>query len=113
MRLLPDDDLLPLVAGPDFAANDDRAELLNDVDCGPMLRVYVALTDGRLGADLTAQERLYNRYFWFCRFANAHRAKFGYDAGIEQQAGQIWEYADCDVDFSEIEHLEAAARRAR
>ena len=112
MRLLSDHDVLPLVAGPNFAADGVVREILDDADCGPMLRVYIALTDGRLGADLTAEDRLYNRYFWFCRFANVHRAKFGYDAGIEQQAAQILEYANCDVDLSKVEQLEVAARPA-
>ena len=112
MRLLVDNDVLPLVAGSSFAANGVRPDLLNDLECGPMLRVYVAITDGRLGADLTAEDRLYNRYFWFRRFANAHRAKFGEDAGIEQQAFQILEYADCEVDLTQVERLEAAARPA-
>jgi hypothetical protein len=85
MELLADEDVLPLVADPKFAAEGVRPDLLNDVDFGPMLRVYVALTDGRVGGALTAEDLLYNRYFWFRRFANAHRAKFGEDAGIEQR----------------------------
>ena len=54
-----------------------------------MLRVYLAFTDGRLGQDLTPEDRFYNRYFWFRRFANAYQKKFGDDAGIEQQSFQI------------------------
>lgn len=113
MRLLSDDDVLPLVAGSDFAAAGVRRDLLHDVDCGPTLRVYAALTDGRLGADLTAEDRLYNRYFWFCRFANLHSAKFGLDAGIEQQTNQILEHANCDLDWSQIEKLERDSLTAR
>ena len=112
MRLLSDHDVLPLVAGCNVAADGIVREYLDDPDCGPILRVYVALTDGRLGADLTPDDRLYNRYFWFRRFAHQHRAKFGSDAGIEQQASQILENADCDVDLSTVQQLEAAARRA-
>ena len=112
MRLLADDDVLPHVAGSDFAADGVRRDLLDDVDCDPMLRVYVALTDGRLGANLAAEDRLYNRYLWFRRFANAHLAKFGEDAGIEQQAFQILDQAECDVDWSQVERLDAAARPA-
>jgi hypothetical protein len=101
------------VADFTFAAEGVLLDWLDDSDCGPMLRVYVALTDGRLGADLTAEDRLYNRYFWFRRFANAHRAKFGEDAGIEQQAFQILEHTDCNVDWSNVEQLDAAALTVR
>jgi hypothetical protein len=112
MRLLADDEVFPLVAGSSFAADGILPDLLNDLDCGPLLRVYVAITDGRLGSDLTPEDRLYNRYFWFRRFANAHRAKFGEDAGIEQQAIQIFEHAECDFEWSRVEQLESAASAA-
>jgi hypothetical protein len=86
MRILADNEVLPLLAEATFDLSPIGSDLLNDVDCGPMLRVYLALTDGRLGQDLTPEDRFYNRYFWFRRFANAHQTKFGEDAGIEQQA---------------------------
>jgi hypothetical protein len=110
MRLLADDELLPFAATANCAADSVQPDLLNDAECGPMLRVYVALTNGSLGADLSPEDRLYNRYFWFRRFANAHRAKFGRDEGIEQLAFQILEHSNCDVDWTCVEQLVVAAR---
>lgn len=110
MRLLADDEVLPLVSQSNFVTDGVRSDLLNDVDCGPLLRVYLGITDGTLGSELTAEDQLYNRYFWFRRFANAHCAKFGEDAGIEQQAIQILEHAECSIDWSQVNELESSAR---
>lgn len=111
MRLLTDNEVLPRVTQSGFAAPGIREDLLVDADCGPALRAYVALTDGRLGTDLAPTDRFYNQYFWFRRFANVYREKFGYDAGIEDQESQILaEAAHCDVDWLQMEQLELAAR---
>jgi hypothetical protein len=113
-RLLTEDDVRPVMAKEDFAAPGIRQDLLGDPDCGPPLRVYLALTDGRLGAGLSAEDRWFNRYYWFLRLAHAQRRKFGYDAGTEDQLSAVLaEVAEFDVDASEIEQLEAAARWAR
>lgn len=102
MRLLTDNEVLPIVTALSFSGQV-RPELLNDNVCGPMLRVYLALTDGRLGAELSMSDLFYNRYLWFRRFANAYRLQFGEDGGIEQQAMQILENPNCDVDWSQVE----------
>jgi len=112
MRLLAAEDVFPLVAG-EFAAPGIRDDLLNDPECGPSLRVYVGLTDGRVGADLSAEDRWRNRYYWFLRFADVHHGKFGCDAGIEDQASIVREeVAQFDIDPQEVEQLETAARPA-
>ena len=51
-----------------------------------------------------------NRYYWFTRFACLAQRTFGYDAGIEQQAFQIIEYAECEIDAGLLEQLVTAAR---
>jgi hypothetical protein len=113
VRLLSEDDVRPVMAAADFAAPGIRQDLLDDPDCGPPLRVYLALTDGRLGAGLGAADRWFNRYYWFLRLAHAHRGKFGYDAGIEDQLSAVLaEAAPFDVDPSQLEGLEATARPA-
>lgn len=111
MRLLSADELAPFTAD---AARDVSPELLADPDCGPPLRYYVALTNGPAGADLTPEDRTYNRYYWFLRFAAAHRKRHGFDAGVEQQVFQILERADLEIgrtlDWRVIERLEFLAR---
>jgi hypothetical protein len=109
MRTLSDDELRRIAEEACQAPTSIRAELLTDPSCGMPLRVYLALTEGRAGRDLAAEDRFYNRYFWFRRFANAYRAKFGEDAGIEQQSAQILDDPGCDIDWRQIEQLELMA----
>lgn len=110
MRLLSSDDVQQFLALAVAVPSSICADLASDPNCGPPLRVYLALTEGRLGGDLTPEDRLYNRFFWFQQFAVAHCSRFGFDAGIEQQASQILEHADCEVDFTIVEQLEAAVQ---
>lgn len=114
MRLLNENDVRPLVAQTAFAAPGIRNDLLDDPDCGLPLRAFVALTGRRLGADLSAEDRWLNRYFWFLRFAHLHREKFGYDAGIENQISDVLaEAAQFNIDPAQLDELEAVARLAR
>lgn len=62
------------------------------------------------GGPLDPQRTLYNRYFWFRRFANLWQAERGEDGGLEQRALQIVEYADCDVDFEILAELDRRAQ---
>ena len=98
---------LDLVKTP---TEDIVEHLFLDPDCGPPLRVYLALTNEVIGQDLSSQDRLYNRYYWFNRYVAAYDTKFGYDAGNEQQAFMIIEYPDCEVDWNVLEELHNAAR---
>ncbi len=88
-----------------YTGSEIPADLLTDDACGPPLRAYLALTQLQIGADLTPEDRVYNRYLWYLRFAQAYHAAFGDDAGIDQQALQILEHADCDIDWSVVERL--------
>ena len=113
MRLLAEKDLFTIVTG-DFAASGVRDDLLNDAECGPPLRIYLALTDGRVVADLSAEDRWRNRYYWFLRLAKVHRGKFGYDAGIEDQLSRVLEeITQFDITPHELEQLELTAHSAQ
>jgi len=90
---------------------DIASELFHDEACGPALRVYLALSDGQIGEDLAPDDLLYNRYYWLNRYAVAYEAKFGYDAGNEQQITMLLEEIDFDVDWNVLEELQNAARR--
>lgn len=59
---------------------------------------------------LDPQRAFYNRYFWFRRFATLWQDTHGGDAGIEQQALQILEHVDFDVDWALWEEVDRAAR---
>ena len=106
MDLLKDEVVLRQVAQIQAAYPDISKELLGDLLCGLPLRAYAAFTYGQIGADLSAPNVLYNRYYWFLRFACLHREKYGFDAGIEQQAFQILEYAQCDLDPEDLQRIE-------
>lgn len=54
----------------------------------------------------TAPALLYNRYYWFLRLKHLRTRQHGADAGMEQQAFQLLEGTDCDVDWSVIEAIE-------
>jgi hypothetical protein len=107
--LLSSSDLAPYVANhqPDDLGTISSTYLANE-GTGPPLKNYIALTRSAIPT-LTAEDRLYNRYFWFCRLVNASRAVFGEDAGLEQQAFQILENADCDVDWEMTRQIELLA----
>lgn len=59
-------------------------------------------------SELTALTCFYNKYYWFLQFKRLWALKHGYDAGIEQQAFQLLEAADheLEVDLSVIERIE-------
>lgn len=54
----------------------------------------------------TAPALLYNQYYWFLRLKQLRTRQHGPDAGMEQQALQLLEGADCDVDWCVIEAIE-------
>lgn len=62
------------------------------------------------GGPLDPQTTFYNRFFWFRRFATLWQAAHGEDDGIEQQAFQLLEYVDVDVDWDVVGELDRKAR---
>jgi len=61
------------------------------------------------GPPLDPKTAFYNRYFWFKRFATLKQQKDGYDAGLEQQAFQLLEYSELDLDWELLGQLDAEA----
>lgn len=49
---------------------------------------------------------VYNRYYWFLKYAKIHSEEHGRDAGLEQQSFNILEDAMDDLDWSVIEAIE-------
>ncbi len=56
--------------------------------------------------ELTPTVQFYNRYYWFRRLKSLWTQRHGADAGMEQQALQLLEGADCDGYWSVIEAIE-------
>jgi hypothetical protein len=54
----------------------------------------------------SAELLLYNRYYWFLKFARLFVRENGPDAGLEQQAFQILENSEGKIDWSVIEAIE-------
>jgi hypothetical protein len=87
-----------------------RAELLEGEAGDALICSLLFERWPELVGPLDAAARLSNRYFWFVRFVALWTAGHGPDAGLEQQAHQVLEQADCDVDWALIERLDAMAR---
>lgn len=51
----------------------------------------------------------YNQYYWFVRFSRLFMRKHGPDAGLEQQAFQMIENAECEVDLEVVDSLDSLA----
>ncbi|MBL8936758.1 MAG: hypothetical protein JNM69_19520 [Archangium sp.] len=64
-----------------------------------------------LVAGLSVETRFYNRYFWFLRFVALHTDTHGPDAGLQQQAFQLLESAEFDVDSELLQQIETEAGR--
>jgi hypothetical protein len=67
-----------------------------------------------VGETLTAERSLLNRYYWFVRFITLWQQKYGYNAGMEQQAFRIIEALDRagpEVDWNLVEELDKRARQ--
>jgi hypothetical protein len=64
------------------------------------------------GVTLDPAARLYNRYFWFRRFATLWQQAHGYDAGTEQQAFQILENSEAELDWTFVAELDERASSA-
>jgi hypothetical protein len=51
-----------------------------------------------------------NRYYWFIKYKNKYCARHGYDAGLEQQAYQLFEELDRElmgeIDWAVIKEID-------
>lgn len=58
----------------------------------------------------TYEEVLYSQYYWFVYFIRRYVKKYGYDAGMEQQASMLLEHLSHElgenIDWEFIEKLE-------
>jgi hypothetical protein len=87
-----------------------RKDLLHDPrDRYPFLyfllfRHWPELLNGET-TKLTAEDVFYNGYYWFVRLAKQHQASHGFDAGFEQQADEMWETAECNLDLEVLHEI--------
>ncbi len=65
--------------------------------------------------ELDATVRFYNKYYWFWRMKCLYFQKHGYDAGLDQQAFQLLEYAHehetFDIDLLVTHQIEKRVER--
>ncbi|AKJ30911.1 hypothetical protein [Caldimonas brevitalea] len=78
---------------------------------------HVALLDSDLRrelgvSDLSESAAFYNAYYWVLVFAKRYQARYGFDAGIEQEAFKVLERAPADVDWTVVERVSQAAQQA-
>lgn len=113
---------VPLLPVAQLSALDDELirrarelDLAIDVTDGPagLARARALLFERwpeLLPAPLDPPMRFYNHYFWFLRFATLWQAAHGEDPGLEQQAFQILEQVDFEIDGDVFQQVERLAR---
>lgn len=85
---------------------------LDDSRYGHALLYYVAFTENHsvIDPDLSQTLIIYNRYYWFQKFRSLYFQHVGYNAGLEQQAFKIFEYAidqsGLDIDMQMIDAID-------
>lgn len=78
---------------------------------------HVALLDGELRGelgvgDLTETLAFYNAYYWALVSAKRYQTRYGFDAGIKQEALKVLERAPADADWQVVERINEAAQQA-
>jgi hypothetical protein len=102
-------DSLDLHLTVDIKADDEAARALA---WSLMFEHWPELAD----EELDAAQRFYNRYFWFVRFVALYQMTNGPDAGLEQQAYQLFEEVETLqglVDLDVLQEVDALARRVQ
>jgi hypothetical protein len=102
------------LAGRMPALTNYHAEMLDHPTAGQSLRNYIALSEcPTLLADLTADERFWNRYYWLARFAREWQSAEGYDAGLEQSVFKLLESGArcCDLQLGHLAEVDAKVAR--
>lgn len=78
---------------------------------------HVVLLDSELRSELTVGDlselvAFYNAYYWVLVFAKRYQARYGFDAGVEQETFKVLERAPADVDWQVVESVHEAAQQA-
>lgn len=62
--------------------------------------------------DVAEPIAFYNAYYWILVFAKRYQARYGFDAGIEQEAFKMLERAPADVDWQVVERINQTVEQA-
>ncbi|WP_431256722.1 hypothetical protein ACQ86G_18710 [Roseateles chitinivorans] len=62
-------------------------------------------------ADLPEPIAFCNAYYWILVFAKRYQARYGFDAGIEQEVFSVLERAPANVDWQAVERVNEAVRQ--
>jgi|SRR5579871_4127248 len=110
MRLVTEDTWTEIDV-PDLFPDGDEVTEFSGSEATLSLRMFLRLTHRShlfLDRGWAPEEVFLSRYYWFRRFVTLQSLKYGFDAGLEQQAFQILEYPfpECEVDWSVLEGIE-------
>ncbi len=85
-------------------------QLLSDPEVGPALEKYLLLNEHPDAFSASTIELFFNKYYWFLTFVKAHTNKYGFDAGLEQQAFQLLEEGQLidNFDWNTAEEIHTA-----
>ncbi|MCA9029701.1 MAG: hypothetical protein KDA66_02770 [Planctomycetaceae bacterium] len=87
-----------------------RDEIKSNQELAALLKYYLLFTFyPELFEPITDADLIYNRYYWFRRLVTLFESVYGPDAGVEQQAFQILENANCELDWAMIQKVETMA----
>jgi hypothetical protein len=89
---------------------------IDDPVYGPAFRRYLLLSHGLSWLaskvpDLDVRSVFYSRYYWFLMLIRLYQSRTGDDAGMEQQAFQMLEAAEIEINWSIIEAIEAQIQK--
>ena len=92
--------------------NSISIELLEDINFGKSLKIYIFLTflkgKSKMLNDLSLEDIFYNRYRWFLIFSKQKEKIEGNDPGINQQMVKILEeveYNNYEIDWNNIQNI--------
>lgn len=115
MQLLTESDIKEIIKLIDKPIDKKYFINIEDDDIRTLLDNYLYLTYYQDNVaeqlQIVSKEILfYSRYYWFNKFMKKYFSKYGYDAGIEQQAFEILEQIngceDIVIDLTVIERIE-------
>lgn len=100
-----------ILRGLDSLPTTYRKDMLDDPPCRYAFLYYLLFTHwpqllNGMAAEISAEGLFYNGYYWFQRLAREYQARYGFDAGFEQQAVKMVEAAPCRVDDEVLVEIE-------
>ena len=106
---LTDAEIQVALDAPCPVSGGELRNVWNDTDCGPPLRVWMALEHSNVGLELSEEDRFYATYDWFFRTQSAYARKFGPVSYLEAERDRFLKRPAFEIDWDYIARLEARA----